>query len=207
MRGRPRRFRADARVRPPLRRAPDPARAGQAVLETFLVLLALLLVLFGFLQVALAFGDREIVHHAASRAARAKAVGFNDWMALKAARVAAIPASGRLLDAELGYEDADGSRAAFELARIPAYLAAETSARARYVLDYEEWARGSLRLRTDDSLFGGGVLRSRVEFEAPLRMPLARWFVPWFPRDESGQPRVTMRESAPAGEHASLYLR
>lgn len=191
----------------PSRAARAVARAGQAMLETLLVLLVLLLVLFGFLQVALSFGDWEIVHHAASRAARAKAVGFNDWMAEKAARVAAIPASGKLLDAELGYEAADGSRAAFELARIPAYLSAETSARARYVLDYEEWSRGSLRLRTEDSLLGGGVLRAGVEFDAPLRMPLAHWFVPWFPRDEAGQPRIRLRESAPAGEHASLYLR
>ena len=201
-RGAPHR-RTGARLRAPR----SVSRAGQAYLESFLVLLVLLLILFGFLQVALSVGDREIVHHAAARAARAKAVGFNDWMAEKAARVAAIPASGKLLDAELGYEEEDGSRAAFELARIPAYLAAETSARARYVLDYEEWSRGSLRLRTDGSLFGGGVLRSRVEFEAPLRMPWARWFVPWFPQDEAGQPRLVLHESAPAGEHSTLYLR
>ena len=51
--------------------APRRSRSGQAYLETFLVLLVLLLVLFGFLQVALSFGDREVVHHAAARAARA----------------------------------------------------------------------------------------------------------------------------------------
>lgn len=183
------------------------SRSGQAFLETFLVLLVLLFVLFGFLQVAISSGDREIVHHAAARAARAKAVGFNDWMAVKAARVAAIPSSGKLLAGELGYDaDEDGPKAGFEAARIPEYLAAETSARAQYVLDYEEWARGSLRVRPDGSLFGGGVLRENVSFDAPLRMPLAGWFVPWARRDENGLPRIRIAHGAPAGEHSTLYL-
>lgn len=188
--------------------APRRTRTGQAYLETLLVLLALLLVLFGFLQVALSHGDREVMHHAAARAARAKAVGFNDWMAVKAARVAAIPSSGRLLAGELGFDAEDGgSRAEFERARIPEYLAAETSARAQYVLDYEEWARGSIRVRPEGSLFGGGVLHETVSFDAPLRMPLAGWFFPGARRDENGLPRLRTEVSAPAGEHSTLYLR
>ena len=188
--------------------APRRTRSGQAYLETFLVLLVLLLVLFGFLQVALSFGDREVVHHAAARAARAKAVGFNDWMATKAARVAAIPSSGKLLTGELGYDAAeDGATADFERERIPQYLAAETSARGQYVLDYEEWARGSIRVRSSGSLFGGGVLHETVRFDAPLRMPLAGWFVPWARRDENGVPRIVLEADAPAGEHSTLYLR
>lgn len=188
--------------------APRRSRSGQAYLETILVLLVLLLVLFGFLQVALSFGDREVVHHAAARAARAKAVGFNDWMAVKAARVAAIPSSGKLLTGELGYDAAeDGATADFERERIPQYLAAETSARGQYVLDYEEWARGSIRVRSSGSLFGGGALHETVRFDAPLRMPFAGWFVPWARRDENGVPRIVLEADAPAGEHSTLYLR
>ncbi len=184
------------------------SRSGQATLETFLVLLLLLLVLFGFLQVALSRGDAEIVHHAAARAARAKAVGFNDWMALKAARVAAIPSSGKLLSEDVGYDpDEDGPRTDFELARVPEYLAAETAARAKWVLDYEEWERGWPRVRTEGSLFGGSVLHSNVRFEAPLRMPLAGWFFPWAPRGDDGMRRLAVESAAPAGEHSTLYLR
>lgn len=185
------------------------SRSGQAYLETLLVTLLLLIVLFGFLQVALSHGDAELVHHAAARAARARAVGFNGWMAAKAARVAAIPSSGRLLEDEVGYDAAeDGSRTDFELARIPEYLAAETSARARYVLDYEEWERGWPREREDGgSLFGGGVLHSTVRFEAPLRMPLAGWFFPWARPDADGLRRLAIERAAPAGEHSTLYLR
>lgn len=183
-------------------------RSGQAYLETFLVLLVLLMVLFGFLQVALSFGDGEVMHHAASRAARAKAVGFNDWMATKAARVAAIPASGKILSGELGYDEAeDGAGADFERERIPEYLAAENYARSQYILDYEEWARGSLRVKTEGSLFGGGALHTTVAFDEPLRMPFAGWFLPGARRDENGLPRIRMEQTAPAGEHATLYLR
>ena len=182
-------------------------RSGQAYLETFLVLLVLLLVLFGLLQVALSYGDREVLHHAAARAARAKAVGFNDWMATKAARVAASPSCGHLLSDGLGYDAGTGGTAAdFERERIPEYLAAENYARSQYILDYEEWSRGSLRVQTSGSLFGGGVLHASADFDAPLRMPFAGWFVPAARRDENGVPRIRLERSAPAGEHATLYL-
>ena len=72
------------------RAAPSPRRAGQAYLETLIALLVLCVLLFGFLQAALALGGREILHHAVSRAARARAVGFNSWMATKAARASGI---------------------------------------------------------------------------------------------------------------------
>ena len=75
------------------------------------------------------------------------------------------------------------------------------------MLDYEEWARGSLRVRPSGSLFGGGTLHERVSFDAPLRMPLAGWFFPWAARDEAGLRRIRMSAAAPAGEHATLYLR
>ena len=191
-------------VLPPARRS----RAAQAYLESILVLLVLFLLLFGFLQAALLYGGRDVLHHAASRAARARAVGFNDWMAEKAARVAAIPVSGHLLAEDVGWEEEPGAdMAAFELARIPGYLASENHARAQYVLDYEEWARGSLHVHASGSLFGGGVLHETVRFDAPLRMPLAGWFVPWARRDENGLPRIVLEAEAPAGEHSTLYLR
>ena len=55
-------------------------------------------------------------------------------------------------------------------------------------------------------LFGGGVLHASADFDAPLRMPFAGWFVPAARRDENGVPRIRLERSAPAGEHATLYL-
>ena len=104
--------------------------AGQAMLETVIAVLCisvLFLFLFHLSQVAM---TRTLVDHAAARAARARTVGFNDFMCLKSARVAVIPAAGRRLWPE---EDMD------ELGRIPDYLASEDGARARAVLEYEFW--------------------------------------------------------------------
>lgn len=180
--------------------------AGQAYLETLIVILVLLVCLFGILQAALSLGGRDVLHHAAARAARAKSVGFNDWMAEKAARVAAIPVSGKLLAAEVGWTTDAGDVAAFEAARIPAYLAAENGARAEHILDYEEWRAGTIHYNRNASLLGNGVLEYSVRHYAPLQMPLARIIYPWAALDADGIPRVDVEESANAGEHASLYL-
>jgi len=183
------------------------ARSGQAFLETFLTLMLLCVLLFGFLQIAIVFSEREILHHAASRAARARAVGFNPWMARKAARVAAIPVSGRFLAEEVGWDPADGdSAAAFERARIPEYLAAENHARAEWILDYEEWQNGALAFQESGGSLSGSTLDYAARHDAPLRMPFARLLVPWAPLDDEGFPRVEMEAEATAGHHAGLYL-
>ena len=48
--------------------AADASCAGQAYLETLIVLLVLLLCLFGFLQAAISLGGRDVLHHAAETA-------------------------------------------------------------------------------------------------------------------------------------------
>ena len=63
-----------------------------------IVVLVVGVLLFGLLQTAVVFSGREVLHHAAARAARARAVGFNEWMAFKAMRVASIPTSGKMLE-------------------------------------------------------------------------------------------------------------
>lgn len=198
--------RAAAKPRALLSPAPR-GRAAQAYLESILVLLVLFLLLFGFLQAALLYGGRDMLHHAASRAARARAVGFNDWMAEKAARVAAIPVSGHLLAEDVGWEEEPGAdMAAFELARIPGYLASENHARAQYVLDYEEWRRGSIGFGESGGGLAGGTIVRSVRHEAPLRMPFSPLVFPWAPLDEEGAPRLSFETSAAAGNHAGLYL-
>ena len=100
------------------------------MLETVIAVLCIsviFLFLFHLSQVAM---TRTLVDHAAARAARARTVGFNDFMCLKSARVAVIPAAGRRLWPS---EDMD------ELGRIPDYLASEDGARARGILEYEFW--------------------------------------------------------------------
>jgi hypothetical protein len=112
----------------------------------------------GVFQLVHAYVARDVLYHAAARAARAKTVGFNAWMVKKTMRVAAIPTAGALLvptvtSGNTGLSDALNSmgpgalwdyvlqstpRAAsldLELARIPEYLASQNSDRAANILD------------------------------------------------------------------------
>ena len=181
-------------------------RCGQAYLESLLAVLALPAALFGALQVALLMGEGQLLHHAAARAARARTVGFNDWMAEKAARVAAIPVSGRILGDGIGLADAaPGGEGAFEMGRIPEYLRSENRARAEYVLDYEEWHGGRFSFEEDTGASGAAFVFSALH-DAPLRLPLGFLAVPSCHEDEDGVPRFTVRGSGVAPNHAALYL-
>ena len=105
-----------------------------------LFIMSLFLVVFQLMRMETA---RILLDHAAARAARAKAVGFNDFMCVKSARAAMIPVSGRRVW-PVGPVD--------EAMRVPDFLSAENDALARGILDYEFWDTTSIRV---DS--GGGV--------------------------------------------------
>ena len=75
-----------------------------------------------------------LVEHAAMRVARARAVGFNDFMCLKTARVAVIPVAGKRL-----WPTDEKFSAGNELARVRTYLESPDAARANGLLDYENW--------------------------------------------------------------------
>ena len=172
------------------RRAPN--RSGQAMIESLVVILVVCFLLFSLLELARGFAGREILRHSAARAARARTVGFNDWMCTKVMRVAAIPNAGKMLepsyatfrDAEL--HDALASKSPGELwdwsltakprsergeteaARIPDYLASEHDERARRILDYEGW--GDLRATGLGGVApsGSDTLEVRVRQKFPL---------------------------------------
>lgn len=112
------------------------AKRGQAMLETLLAVLFLTSILFALFILSRMVTARILLDHAAARAARARAVGFNDYMCLKSARVAMIPVAGRRLWPEEGGFD--------EASRIPIYLCTENDPIARGVLEYENWNRMSL---------------------------------------------------------------
>ena len=203
--------------------------SGQAALESFIVILFVCIIFFGILQAAVVFTGDEILHHAAARAARARSVGFNDWMAAKAMHVASIPNSGRMIEpvfqplqntAPFGANPSAGvawdraftanpgvsERTVFERVRIPAYLVSANGARASYVLNYEEWERGSFSYNERGSVFGNGTIRMLVEQDFPLKMPLNRFLFPFTRRDEFGDGRMRLSGESESGEHARLYL-
>jgi hypothetical protein len=152
---------------------------GQALVESCLAVMLICLVFTAVLQVAHVFVAREILGHAAASAARAKAVGFNNWMVTKVARAASIPNAGKLLEPVLDYGDPfleaavsslkpgrlwDWSltaarstmQAGIELARIPEYLEAPNSMDAAMALDYENWSgEHAIVTRVDSGVMSG----------------------------------------------------
>ena len=100
-------------------------RRGQALIESCLAIIVLCLVFAGLFQISQLFAAKEILDYSASRGARAKAVGFNEWMVRKVARVAAIPGGAFQEDrcVRLSYAVSD-EQLTEALRRMAAFLAA-----------------------------------------------------------------------------------
>ena len=105
--------------------------------------LAVLFVSFAFVvlfRLSYMLTGKILLEHAAMRVARARSVGFNDFMCRKIARAAVIPVAGRRLwptgDDAIDWE--------MERSRLPIYMIANTEAIARGVLEYEGWGRLSV---------------------------------------------------------------
>lgn len=153
-------------------------RSGQAMVET---VLAVLIISFAFIvlfKLSYMLTGKILVEHAAMRVARARAVGLNDFMCQKAARVSVIPVAGHRL-----WPVGDDLDSAMELQRVPIYLLAANGSRALGVLDYEGWHRLNVRpgdgtesrVKLGFSLFGGETTfelegRAGIEHNASLYM-------------------------------------
>lgn len=169
-------------------------RAGQAMIESCMVIALLSLVLFGLFEVARLYTTREVMDYAATAGARARAVGFNDFMVHKVVRVAAIPNAGRMVnpafrnDSGLAgpigtwrpgdfWDFALGSRPVssqyqLEQSRVPLYLAAENYGELSPILDYERW--DDVRYSQTDPAPGLTRVETRQDIE--LRFPFHRAF-------------------------------
>ena len=205
------------------------------MVESLIVVLVTCLLLFGLLQVAHAFAGREVLRHAAARAARARTVGFNYWMCEKVLRVAAIPTSGRMIQPEMDgpfdtalrdavSERRDGrlwdwaltatpnsERGQLEAARIPDYLASENDARAEYILDYELWDALSA------SGLGGGTpsptaddntltVRVRQRYPVSIFVKMLNDWVGYIGGGSNGKDSMVLSGEFNIESHYPLYL-
>ena len=107
------------------------------MLETVLAVLVITFVFFALFRLSHALTGKILLEHAAMRVARARAVGFNDFMCLKAARICVIPAAGKRLKPSADDERTGMSEAA--LARM--YLRTRDGSYADGLLQYEGWKR------------------------------------------------------------------
>ncbi len=127
------------------------------MLETALAVLFITVTFLVVFQIAHLVTAKILLDHAAARAARAKAVGFNDWMCLKSARVAMIPVAGRRVWPEEGEYD--------ETSLVPIYMTADHEAMARGILEYERW--NSMDVDIDSRGGIGADVATRVSLEVP----------------------------------------
>jgi hypothetical protein len=178
----------------------------------------------GLYQLSRVFVAAEVLSRAAQCAIRARTVGFNQWMVNKCARVACIPNAGLMTnpgfvdptpDIEPLAQTLDSGQlwdtvlqstpvsdqSAFELARIPVYLASETPGNAAAILAYADW--GGIVASTPpptitDPSVGAAMLQATAIQDFPLRVPLHRAF---FAADS-----VQISGESEMEGHYSLYL-
>lgn len=172
---------------------------GQAILESLLVLLVLLAAFFFFYDFSYATVAQIHLNHATARIARADTVGFNSFQRNKALRVGMIPVAGKRLVPEAERGQLSPTQ---ELAYVRTYLASETYADSKGVLDYERWDSLSHTTRhTNDQC----KIASR--FEIPTLMP---WrFANFLGVSEDGSnysETQTIRSTWTIEDHASFYL-
>lgn len=142
-------------------------RSGQSLIESCIVIGILCLLLMALFQLSQLFMAQEILHYAAGRGARAKTVGFNEFMVFKTIRVGTIANAGRMTAPEIAaqtpaslilqlgtnpsspnyfetkslgsYVKTPVAQRALERARIPLFLASDWYGQLSAILDYEDW--------------------------------------------------------------------
>ena len=168
-------------------------KRGQAMIESVLVIILACFCFLALFQYANIFANKAVLTHAAARAARTRAVGFNRWMVYKSARVAAIPACGkRITPAFAGVDPAitaalgrnrvgdiwdlalkSSTRSPgiqLELARLPDYMDSVNGPTASHILDYELW--DSLDVQIDETANLDGTLPGKLAVTVQQRHPL-----------------------------------
>ena len=207
----------------------DPRRGGQAMIESVFVIILTCLCFLAVFQYANLFASKAVLSHAAARAARARAVGFNQWMVEKSARVAAIPASGkRITPAFAGVDRAitdalDRNRvgeiwdlalrsstrspgAQLELGRIPDYMDSLNHPTAGNILDYELW--DALSVNIDEPLDLDGATPTTLRVTVRQRHPLLISLAPLAEgelRDAQGED-IALEDFYKIESHYPLYL-
>jgi hypothetical protein len=153
-------------------------------------------ILFSIFQMSQIYAAKEVMLHASTAGARARTVGFNDFMVYKVVKSASIPNAGLIVHPDVATstldinqwlamtpgEAFDASMTAYprsiqspmEEILIPLYLGAENWAELPGILDYQDWDSVGWPSISD---IGGDILQVRAAQDLPLRYPFHRAFV------------------------------
>ncbi len=105
------------------------------MIETVLAVLVISFLFLTLFKLSHMLTGKIMLQHAAMRVARARAVGMNEFMCIKAARVSVIPAAGKRL--KPGPDDERGKMSETALARM--YMRTLDWSYADGLLQYENW--------------------------------------------------------------------
>ena len=169
---------------------------GQALIESCIVIGLICLLLMGLFQLTQLFMAQEILDYAAGRGARAKAVGFSDFMVDKTVRIGAIANAGRMIFPEP--ETVGGgplAQSAIERARIPHYMQSD-SWELDAILNYTLWDTIAWSCPAPDA----DILHFEVNQDVPL-MFFSNVFKAFFSASA-----VPMQGVADIENHYPLYL-
>ena len=106
------------------------------MLESIIAMFFLVFVFFLVVDYAELLKTRTVMDYAAARGARARAVGFNDFMVTKTLRIATMPVAGKCLTAKSLGRSLD---AGFLISRSGSYLESECECETQGILDFELW--------------------------------------------------------------------
>ena len=116
-------------------------RGGQAMLESIIAMIVILLLFLALFNLSDQIRAKLLVENAAAKCARARAVGYNDFMVRKIARLSTMPAAGKCLTPA----DSDGGTLSLQSRyyKIDDYLMSEYEAQSDAILDFELWRDGN----------------------------------------------------------------
>ena len=169
---------------------------GQALIESCIVIGLICLLLMGLFQLAQLFVAQEILDYAAGRGARAKAVGFNDFMVYKTVQIGSIPNAGRMTFPELPAPQTPANQWNIERGLIPLYLHSDLYGQLGSIMDYEDWDTIHTYCPSDQA--------DMLHFEAIQELPIRIFSVVF--RAFYADNNITMRGSADIENHCPLYL-
>ncbi len=198
-------------------------RDGQSLIEACLVIFLISLIFTGIYQVSRIYIAKELLANAANRSARAESVGFNHFMATKAAKVAVIPSSGQLNNREFNgfdpiidnaahsmspgqlwsfavHSTPTSTQAEFEKARIPSYLESRDNWQAQHILDYSDWNKITVHSSPSmsDNPYDTTPIHMQITQKYELTTPLHRAF--------SATDEIDLKGESYIENHYQLYL-
>lgn len=204
-------------------------RLGQAMIETVVVLLAICFLFLALVQLVQIYNTRLVLQHAASRAARARTVGFHSDYVRRVIDVATIPVAGKrltptdtsgggtglpLADPIRAWDQAlrnpAGSVDTLERELIPEYLGCEWTSQARGMLDYANWRRIGASAGVLNAI---APLKTVVTLHLPLLLSREELeqgeFIqsgPADPEETAPKGTIPVAASVEIEPHAALYL-